>query len=84
MNLARTQPGLRGFTRSNLFRMRQFYETYREGETVAPLVRQIAWTHHLMILGQCKRREEREFYLRMAVPERWGKRALERQIKCNP
>ena len=79
--LARTQPGLRGFTRSNLFRMRQFYETYREDETVAPLVRQISWTHHLMILGQCKRREEREFYLRMVVQERWGKRALERQIK---
>ncbi|WP_295580761.1 PDDEXK nuclease domain-containing protein [uncultured Lamprocystis sp.] len=55
--LARTQPGLRGFTRSNLFRMRQFYETYREDETVAPLVRQISWTHHLMILGQCKRRD---------------------------
>jgi predicted nuclease of restriction endonuclease-like (RecB) superfamily len=79
--LARTQPGLRGFTRSNLFRMRQFYETYRGDETVAPLVRQISWTHHLMILGQCKRPEEREFYLRMAVQERWGKRALERQIK---
>ncbi|MEI6385315.1 MAG: DUF1016 N-terminal domain-containing protein, partial [Spirochaetota bacterium] len=28
--LARTQPSLRGFTRSNLFRMRQFYETYRK------------------------------------------------------
>ena len=27
--LARTQPGLRGFTRANLFRMRQFFETYR-------------------------------------------------------
>jgi hypothetical protein len=27
--IARTQPGLRGFTRANLFRMRQFYQTYR-------------------------------------------------------
>jgi predicted nuclease of restriction endonuclease-like (RecB) superfamily len=48
--LARTQPGLRGFTRANLFRMRQFFETYRAEEKVAPLVRQLPWTaqpaHH--------------------------------------
>lgn len=37
--LADTHPGLRGFTRANLFRMRQFYETYRDDERVAPLVR---------------------------------------------
>ena len=39
--IARTQPGLRGFTRANLFRMRQFYETYRDDEKVVPLVRQL-------------------------------------------
>jgi predicted nuclease of restriction endonuclease-like (RecB) superfamily len=78
--LARTQPGLRGFTRSNLFRMRQFYETYREDETVAPLVRQISWTHHLIILSQCKRPEDRKFYLSMAVQERCGKRALSERV----
>ena len=39
-HLANTQPGLRGFTRPNLFRMRQFYEAYRDNEKVAPLVRQ--------------------------------------------
>lgn len=79
--LARTQPGLRGFTRSNLFRMRQFYETYRHAENVAPLVRQLPWTHNLIILGQGKRPEEREFYLRMAAQEKWSKRELERQFK---
>jgi hypothetical protein len=40
----RTQPGLRGFTRPNLFRMRQFYEAYRDDEKVSPLVRQLPWT----------------------------------------
>jgi predicted nuclease of restriction endonuclease-like (RecB) superfamily len=78
--IARTQPALRGFTRSNLFRMRQFYETYRGDEKVAPLVRQLPWSHHLIILGQSKRPEEREFYLRIAVRERWSKRELERQV----
>jgi predicted nuclease of restriction endonuclease-like (RecB) superfamily len=79
--IARTQPGQRGFTRSNLLRMRQFYETYRDEPIVAPLVRQLPWTHNLIILGQSKRPEEREFYLRMAVKERWTKRELERQFR---
>lgn len=79
-HLANTQPGLRGFTRANLFRMRQFYEAYRDDEKVAPLVRQLPWTHNLIILSQSKRPEEREFYLRAAAREQWSKRELERQF----
>jgi predicted nuclease of restriction endonuclease-like (RecB) superfamily len=79
--IARTEPGLRGFSRPNLFRMKQFYESYREEPIVSPLVRQLSWSHHLVILGQSKRPEEREFYLRLAIRERWSKRELERQFK---
>jgi len=80
-HIARTQPGLRGFTRPNLFRMRQFYEAYRDDEKVSPLARQLPWTHNLIILSQSKRPEEREFYLRLAIREQWSKRELERQFK---
>ena len=80
-HLAHTQPGLRGFTRPNLFRMRQFYEAYRNDEKVSPLVRQLPWTHNLIILNQSKMPEEREFYLRLAIREQWASRELERQIK---
>ncbi|TCO82664.1 putative nuclease of restriction endonuclease-like (RecB) superfamily [Plasticicumulans lactativorans] len=79
--IAHEHPGLRGFTRPNLFRMRQFYETYCGDEKVSALLRQLPWTHHLIILGQSKRPEEREFYLRLAIQERWSSRELERQIK---
>lgn len=79
-HIARTHPTMRGYTRRNLFRMRQFYETYRGDEKVSPLVTQLSWTHHLLILSKSKRAEEREFYLRMACQEQWGKRELERQI----
>ncbi|WP_025809479.1 PDDEXK nuclease domain-containing protein [Pseudomonas chlororaphis] len=79
--LARQQPGLRGFTRPNLFRMRQFYEVYRDDKKVAPLVRQLSWSHNLIVLGQSKQPNEREFYLRMALQEQWSCRELERQIK---
>lgn len=80
--IARTHPGLRGFTRRNLFRMRQFYEAYRDDEKVSALLRQLPWTHNLIILSQSKRPEEREFYLRLAIREQWSKRELERQFKA--
>ncbi|MDD2133204.1 PDDEXK nuclease domain-containing protein [Pseudomonas kurunegalensis] len=81
--LALTQPGLRGFTRPNLFRMRRFYEVYRDDQKVSPLVRQLPWTLNHIILSQCKRADEREFYVRMAIQERWSKRELERQLKTS-
>lgn len=80
-HLARTLPGLRGFTRRNLFRMRQVFDTYASDEKVSPLVTQLPWTHNLIVLGQSKRPAEREFYLRMAIQERWSKRELERQFR---
>ncbi|MEY4912010.1 MAG: hypothetical protein RL761_1673 [Pseudomonadota bacterium] len=80
-HIAQTQPSLRGFTKSNLFRMRQLYETYEADTKVAALPRLLSWTHNIIILGQSKRPEEREFYLRMAVQEKWSSRELERQFK---
>ena len=80
-HIAQTQPGLRGFTKRNLFRMLQFYETYKDEAIVSALLTQLPWTHNLIILGQSKRPEEREFYLRMAVQEKWSSRELERQFK---
>jgi len=78
--IARTEPGMRGFTTTNLFRMKKFYEIYRDEPISAPLAHQLPWSHNLIILGQSKRPEQREFYLRMAVEERWTKRELERQF----
>ena len=80
--IAHTHPGLRGFSRPNLFRMKQFYEAYRDEAIVSALLRQLPWTHHLIILGQSKRPEEREFYVRMAAKERWSSRQLERQFNA--
>jgi hypothetical protein len=73
-------PNARGFSASNLWRMMQFYETYRGLPKLAPLVRVLSWTHNLLIMSCNKRDEEREFYLRLCVQERWSKRQLERQL----
>jgi predicted nuclease of restriction endonuclease-like (RecB) superfamily len=80
-DLARRYPGSRGYTRPNLFRMRQFYEAYRSNRKVSALLRQLAWTHHLLILGQAKPVEAREFYILAAIKERWTSRELERQLR---
>lgn len=81
-HIASVHPGVRGFTRSNLFRMRQFYEAYAGADAkVAALLRQMAWTHHVLILAQGRTREEREFYLQLVAREKWSSRELERQLK---
>ena len=79
--IAQREPGKRGFSSQNLWRMRQFFEAYPVATKLSTLVRVLPWTHNLIILAQSKRAEEREFYLRMAVQQRWGKRELERQIR---
>ena len=83
-HLACTQPGLRRFTRRNLYRMRQFYEAYPDASIVSSLLTRLPWTHHLIVLGQNNRPEKREFYPRMAVREKWSSRQLERQFKATP
>jgi predicted nuclease of restriction endonuclease-like (RecB) superfamily len=60
--------------------MRQFYLAYRDEPILSPLVREISWTNHLLILGHTESATEREFYLRMCIRERWPKRDLERQL----
>ena len=79
--IQRRHPSLRGFTRRNLFRMRHFFDAYGKTEVVPALLTQLPWTHHLLILGRCKRSEEREFYVRLAIQEKWSSRDLERQLE---
>ncbi|MCD6578958.1 DUF1016 family protein [bacterium] len=73
-------PNLKGFTKRGLYRMKQFYETYNGVEIVSPLVTQLSWTNHITILSKCKTIEEKQFYLLIAVKEKWSKRELIRQI----
>lgn len=78
-HIATTQPGLRGFSAKNIWRMRQFFEAYSDSPILSALPRELPWTHNLIILSRSKRPEEREFYLKMAAQEKWSSRELERQ-----
>jgi predicted nuclease of restriction endonuclease-like (RecB) superfamily len=73
--------GISGFSAANLWRMKLFYETYVNNEKLAPLVREIGWTHNLVIMEKCKNDLEREFYLRMTRKFGWTKNVLIHQIE---
>ena len=73
-------PEIKGFNRRGLYRMKQFYETYKENEFVSPVVTQISWTNHLLILAGTKSIEEKEFYVALCLKERYSKRELQRQL----
>lgn len=73
-------PGIRGFNRRGLYRMKKFYETYNGDEFVTALLTQVSWTNHLAIMTKAKTPEERHFYLTLCVKESYSSRELERQI----
>ena len=74
-------PGVGGFSASNLWRMKAFFDAYIGLEKLAPLVREIAWSHNLAILERCKDPLEREFYIRMTRRFGWSRNVLVHQIE---
>lgn len=74
-------PGIRGFSASNLWRMKMFYETYTRNEKLAQLVREIGWSHNIAIMEMCEDDLEREFYLRSTIGLGWGRNTIIRQIE---
>lgn len=77
--IAQNDPSIKGFSDKNLWRMKQFYETYNGDEKLAALWRELPWSHNRLIMT-LKSTEEREFYLRLTLREKYSVRELERQI----
>lgn len=80
-DLQKEFPGVQGYSLSGLWRMRCFYITYAKNEKLAPLVREIGWSHNIVIIGCCKNDPEREFYIRMTKRMGWTKNVLIHQIE---
>lgn len=70
--LNQKHPDLRGFNGRGLWRMKQFYETYKDNEKLTPLVTQISWTNNLLLLSKTKTLEEKEFYIRLSTFSYFG------------
>jgi predicted nuclease of restriction endonuclease-like (RecB) superfamily len=73
-------PGIKGFNRRGLYRMKKFYETYKDDAFVTTLLSQISWSNHLLIMSKAKTAEERHFYMMLCAKENYSARELSRQI----
>ena len=78
--IAQHAPEVKGFSDKNLWRMKQFYETYKGDEQLSALARVLPWTHNATIFSRCKTPEERRYYLALCQQEKYSSRELERQI----
>jgi predicted nuclease of restriction endonuclease-like (RecB) superfamily len=74
------EPELKGFSDKNLWRMKQFFETYKEHPKLSALLRENTWTNNLSIFSRCRSIEEKEFYLAICAKELYSSRELERQM----
>jgi predicted nuclease of restriction endonuclease-like (RecB) superfamily len=81
--IQQNEPEIKGFSDKNIWRMKQFYETYKGFPKLSTLLREISWSHNLAIFSRCKTAEEREFYLKLAKQESYSFRELDRQISAS-
>lgn len=80
-DLQKEFPGIQGFSAQNLWRMKQFFQVYSGNAKLSPMVREIGWTHNLIILMNCKNDLAREFYIAMTKKFGWTKDVLIHQIE---
>jgi predicted nuclease of restriction endonuclease-like (RecB) superfamily len=81
--IQQNEPDIKGFSDKNIWRMKQFYEAYKDFPKLSTVLREISWSHNLVIFSRCKIAEEREFYLKLAKQENYSFRELERQISAS-
>nr|NGX50947.1 hypothetical protein [Chlamydiota bacterium] len=53
-DLQKTFPGMRGFSSRNLWRMKDFYLSYRENKKLTTLSAEISWSHNVALLSKCQ------------------------------
>jgi predicted nuclease of restriction endonuclease-like (RecB) superfamily len=81
-DLLRELPGSKGFSASNLWRMRNFYAAYRGADVnLAQAVRELPWSHNLVLLEKVENEEERLWYARTAKSNGWSRPVLIHQIE---
>ena len=80
--IQKSEPNVLGFSAQNIWRMKQFYETYSNNQKLATLSRELSWSHNRLILP-LEKLQEQEFYISMSIKEKWSVRELERQINSS-
>ena len=72
-----------GYSSSNLWRMRNFYLSYKDNAKLAQLVREISWGQNIIIFEKCKDDEIKEYYIKNSIEFGWNRNVLMHHIKTN-
>ncbi len=75
-------PGIKGFGVSNMWDMARFYTEYQSNEILQPLVGEISWSKHIVILTKCKETQQRQFYILATKKYGWTKDVLINKIEA--
>ncbi len=81
--IRKSEPDIKGFSDKNLWRMKQFYEAYKDSPKLSTQLREISWSHNLAIFSRCKNLDERAFYIKIVREEKYSFRELDRQISAS-
>ncbi len=73
---------IKGFSRSNLYSIKQWYDFYAK-EKVQQLVGQIPWGHNILIIQKVKETEEAIWYAQKTLENNWSRNVLAHQIANN-
>jgi len=81
IDLRRLFPDQSGFSKTNLFRMRQFFKAYRHVGIIPNALGIIPWSHHLLLLDKSETLDERTWYAEQILAQGWSHRVLAHQIE---
>lgn len=73
-------PGMTGLSRPNLYKMRAFAAAWTRDEVVSRAVRQLPWSHVVLLLTKLDDRAERDWYAAAAAEHGWSRDVLQNQI----
>ena len=59
------EPEIKGFSNKNIWRMKQFYESYKDFPKLSPLVREISWTIMFLYSQDVNQLKKRSFILNL-------------------
>lgn len=79
-------PNQKGFSRSNLFSMKQWFEFYSNStdiEKIQQLVGQIPWGHNVAIITKSNSIDEAIFYCKKTIENNWSRSVLINQISSD-
>lgn len=72
-----------GYSSSNLWRMRNFYLSYKDNEKLAQTVREISWGQNILIFEKCKDDDQKEYYIKNTIENGWNRNVLMHHIKTD-